>query len=957
MSKKYVYLFSEGNASMRELLGGKGANLAEMSNIGLPVPQGFTITTEACTQYYADGRKINDEIMAEIMKNVEKMEELNGKKFGDLTNPLLVSVRSGARASMPGMMDTILNLGLNDEVVKAMIAGNPDPKFERFVYDSYRRFIQMFSDVVMEVGKKYFEQLIDAMKAQKGVTYDIELTAADLKELAEQFKAEYKKQIGSDFPSDPKVQLYEAIRAVFRSWDNPRANVYRRDNDIPYSWGTAVNVMPMVFGNLNENSGTGVAFTRNPATGEKKLFGEFLTNAQGEDVVAGVRTPMPISEMADKFPEAFEQFVKVCDTLEKHYRDMQDMEFTVENGRLYMLQCRSGKRTAQAALKIACDLVDEGMIDEKRAVAMIEPRTLDTLLHPQFDADKLKAAKPIGKGLGASPGAACGKIVFSAEDAKAWNARKEKVVLVRLETSPEDIEGMKAAQGILTVRGGMTSHAAVVARGMGTCCVSGCGDIKMDEEGKQFELAGKTYHEGDWISIDGSTGNIYDGVIPTVDASIAGEFGRIMAWADSYRRLSVRTNADTPHDAAKARELGAEGIGLVRTEHMFFNDDRIDALREMICADTKEERVAALAKLEPMQEGDFEGIYEAMQGFPVTIRFLDPPLHEFVPTEEEDIALLAKTVGKTVEQIKNIIAGLHEVNPMMGHRGCRLAVSYPEIAEMQTRAVIKAALNVQARHPDWNLVPEIMIPLVGEVKEFKYVKDVVCAVADELIKDSGVELKYLVGTMIEIPRAALTADEIAREAEFFSFGTNDLTQMTFGFSRDDAAKFLGAYYDHKIYESDPFARVDQVGVGKLVKMAAKAGRATRPDLHLGVCGEHGGDPSSVEFFHKAGLDYVSCSPFRVPIARLAAAQAVIKEEEEKNAESKAAEDALKAEITARVEAARAALKDAADKFQVVASDKTDDLKDFAAIAFKSLRAGWEEARKTFDQNSKDKDNK
>ena len=954
MSKKYVYLFSEGNASMRELLGGKGANLAEMSNIGLPVPQGFTITTEACTQYYADGRKINDEIMAEIMKNVEKMEELNGKKFGDLTNPLLVSVRSGARASMPGMMDTILNLGLNDEVVKAMIAGNPDPKFERFVYDSYRRFIQMFSDVVMEVGKKYFEQLIDAMKAQKGVTYDIELTAADLKELAEQFKAEYKKQIGSDFPSDPKVQLYEAIRAVFRSWDNPRANVYRRDNDIPYSWGTAVNVMPMVFGNLNENSGTGVAFTRNPATGEKKLFGEFLTNAQGEDVVAGVRTPMPISEMADKFPEAFEQFVKVCDTLEKHYRDMQDMEFTVENGRLYMLQCRSGKRTAQAALKIACDLVDEGMIDEKRAVAMIEPRTLDTLLHPQFDADKLKAAKPIGKGLGASPGAACGKIVFSAEDAKAWNARKEKVVLVRLETSPEDIEGMKAAQGILTVRGGMTSHAAVVARGMGTCCVSGCGDIKMDEEGKQFELAGKTYHEGDWISIDGSTGNIYDGVIPTVDASIAGEFGRIMAWADSYRRLSVRTNADTPHDAAKARELGAEGIGLVRTEHMFFNDDRIDALREMICADTKEERVAALAKLEPMQEGDFEGIYEAMQGFPVTIRFLDPPLHEFVPTEEEDIALLAKTVGKTVEQIKNIIAGLHEVNPIMGHRGCRLAVSYPEIAEMQTRAVIKAALNVQARHPDWNLVPEIMIPLVGEVKEFKYVKDVVCAVADELIKDSGVELKYLVGTMIEIPRAALTADEIAREAEFFSFGTNDLTQMTFGFSRDDAGKFLGAYYDHKIYESDPFARVDQVGVGKLVKMAAKAGRATRPDLHLGVCGEHGGDPSSVEFFHKAGLDYVSCSPFRVPIARLAAAQAVIKEEEEKNAESKAAEDALKAEITARVEAARAALKDAADKFQVAASDKTDDLKDFAAVAFKSLRAGWEEAKKTFDQNKENK---
>ena len=952
MSKKYVYLFSEGNASMRELLGGKGANLAEMSNIGLPVPQGFTITTEACTQYYADGRKINDEIMAEIMKNVEKMEELNGKKFGDLTNPLLVSVRSGARASMPGMMDTILNLGLNDEVVKAMIAGNPDPKFERFVYDSYRRFIQMFSDVVMEVGKKYFEQLIDAMKARKGVTYDIELTADDLKELAEEFKAEYKKQIGADFPSDPKVQLYEAIRAVFRSWDNPRANVYRRDNDIPYSWGTAVNVMPMVFGNLNENSGTGVAFTRNPATGEKKLFGEFLTNAQGEDVVAGVRTPMPISEMADKFPEAFDQFVQVCDTLEKHYRDMQDMEFTVENGRLYMLQCRSGKRTAQAAPKIACDLVDEGMIDEKRAVAMIEPRTLDTLLHPQFDAEKLKAAKPIGKGLGASPGAACGKIVFSAEDAKLWKARKEKVVLVRLETSPEDIEGMKASQGILTVRGGMTSHAAVVARGMGTCCVSGCGDIKMDEENKQFELAGKTYHEGDWISIDGSTGNIYDGIIPTVDASIAGEFGRIMAWADSYRRLSVRTNADTPYDAAKARSLGAEGIGLTRTEHMFFNDDRIDALREMICADTREERVAALAKLEPMQQSDFEGIYEAMEGAPVTIRFLDPPLHEFVPTEEEDIALLAKTVGKTVDQIKNIIAGLHEVNPMMGHRGCRLAVSYPEIAEMQTRAVIKAALNVKERHPDWNLVPEIMIPLVGEVKEFKYVKDVVCAVADQLIADSGVDLKYLVGTMIEIPRAALTADEIAREAEFFSFGTNDLTQMTFGFSRDDAGKFLGAYYDKKIYESDPFARVDQVGVGKLVKMAAQLGRSTRPELHLGVCGEHGGDPSSVEFFHKAGLDYVSCSPFRVPIARLAAAQAVIKEEEEKAAGRKEAEEAIMAEINAKVDAAKAALKDAADKFQVVASDKTDDIKELAAVAFKSLKAGWEEARKTFDQEKK-----
>ena len=877
MSKKYVYLFSEGNASMRELLGGKGANLAEMSNIGLPVPQGFTITTEACTQYYADGRKINDEIMAEIMKNVEKMEELNGKKFGDLTNPLLVSVRSGARASMPGMMDTILNLGLNDEVVKAMIAGNPDPKFERFVYDSYRRFIQMFSDVVMEVGKKYFEQLIDAMKAQKGVTYDIELTAADLKELAEQFKAEYKKQIGSDFPSDPKVQLYEAIRAVFRSWDNPRANVYRRDNDIPYSWGTAVNVMPMVFGNLNENSGTGVAFTRNPATGEKKLFGEFLTNAQGEDVVAGVRTPMPISEMADKFPEAFEQFVKVCDTLEKHYRDMQDMEFTVENGRLYMLQCRSGKRTAQAALKIACDLVDEGMIDEKRAVAMIEPRTLDTLLHPQFDADKLKAAKPIGKGLGASPGAACGKVVFSAEDAKAWNARKEKVVLVRLETSPEDIEGMKAAQGILTVRGGMTSHAAVVARGMGKCCVSGCGEIKMDEANKCFELAGKTYKEGDFISIDGSTGNIFDGVIPTVDASIAGEFGRIMAWADKYRRLQVRTNADTPEDARKARELGAQGIGLTRTEHMFFNEDRIPVFRQMICSDTVEQRKAALAKLEPMQQADFEGIYEAMEGCPVTIRFLDPPLHEFVPTEEADIAALAEAQGKTVADIKAIIASLHEFNPMMGHRGCRLAVTYPEIAEMQTNAVIKAALAVKARHPEWNLVPEIMIPLVGEVKELKYVKDVVVKAADEIIAEAGSDLKYLVGTMIEIPRAALTADEIAKEAEFFSFGTNDLTQMTFGFSRDDAGKFLGAYYDRKIYENDPFARVDQNGVGKLVDMACKLGRATRPELHLGVCGEHGGDPSSVEFFHKVGLDYVSCSPFRVPIARLAAAQAAIKE--------------------------------------------------------------------------------
>ena len=877
MSKKYVYLFSEGNAGMRELLGGKGANLAEMSNIGLPVPQGFTITTEACTQYYEDGRKINDEIMAEIMKNVEVMEQINGKKFGDLTNPLLVSVRSGARASMPGMMDTILNLGLNDDVVAAMIAGNPDPQFERFVYDSYRRFIQMFSDVVMEVGKKYFEQLIDEMKEAKGVKTDHELDAADLKKLAEQFKAEYKKQIGEDFPSDPKTQLYEAIRAVFRSWDNPRANVYRRDNDIPYSWGTAVNVMPMVFGNLNENSGTGVAFTRDPATGEKKLMGEFLVNAQGEDVVAGVRTPMPIAQMAEQFPEAYAEFVKVCGILEEHYRDMQDMEFTVENGKLYMLQCRNGKRTAQAALKIACDLVDEGMIDEKKAVLMIDPRNLDTLLHPQFDTAALKAATPIGKGLGASPGAACGKIVFSAEDAKAWNDRKEKVVLVRLETSPEDIEGMKAAQGILTVRGGMTSHAAVVARGMGKCCVSGCGEIKMDEENKKFELAGKVYHEGDYISIDGSTGKIYDGIIPTVDATIAGEFGRIMGWADKYRRLQVRTNADTPHDARKARELGAQGIGLTRTEHMFFNSDRIAAFREMICADTKEERVAALAKLEPMQQEDFEGIYEAMEGNPVTIRFLDPPLHEFVPTEEADIEALAKTQGKTVEQIKALIASLHEFNPMMGHRGCRLAVTFPEIAEMQTRAVIKAALAVQARHPEWTMVPEIMIPLVGEVKELKYVKDVVTSVADKLIADAGSDMKYLVGTMIEIPRAALTADAIATEAEFFSFGTNDLTQMTFGFSRDDAGKFLGAYYDKKIYESDPFARLDQVGVGKLVAMAAKLGRQTRPELHLGICGEHGGDPSSVEFCHRVGLDYVSCSPFRVPIARLAAAQAAIKD--------------------------------------------------------------------------------
>ena len=877
MSHKYVYLFSEGNASMRELLGGKGANLAEMTNIGLPVPQGFTISTEACTKYYEDGRRINDEIMAEIMENIAKMEEINGKKFGDLQNPMLVSVRSGARASMPGMMDTILNLGLNDEVVNAMIQGNPDPKFERFVYDSYRRFIQMFSDVVMEVGKKYFEQLIDQMKEKKGVKLDVELTAADLKELAEQFKAEYKKQIGEDFPSDPKTQLYEAIKAVFRSWDNPRANVYRRDNDIPYSWGTAVNVMPMVFGNLNENSGTGVAFTRDPATGEKKLMGEFLTNAQGEDVVAGVRTPMPIAQMEEKFPEAFHQFVQVCSTLENHYHDMQDMEFTVENGKLFMLQTRNGKRTAQAALKIACDLVDEGMIDEKQAVLMIDPRNLDTLLHPQFDAEALAKANPIGKGLGASPGAACGKIVFNADDAIEWKKRGEKVVLVRLETSPEDITGMKAAQGILTVRGGMTSHAAVVARGMGTCCVSGCGEIAMDEENKKFTLGGKTFHEGDPISIDGSTGKIYDGIIPTVDATISGYFGRIMGWADKYRRLRVRTNADTPRDAKKARELGAEGIGLCRTEHMFFEADRIAAFREMICSDTVEERKTALAKILPYQQGDFEQLYEALEGMPVTIRFLDPPLHEFVPNTEAEIELLAKTQGKTVEQIKNIIASLHEFNPMMGHRGCRLAVTFPEIAEMQTRAVIRAAINVQKRHADWTVKPEIMIPLVGEVKELKYVKDVVVATADEELKAAGVEMPYKVGTMIEIPRAALTADEIAREAEFFSFGTNDLTQMTFGFSRDDAGKFLGAYYDKKIYENDPFARLDQVGVGKLVKMAATLGRQTRPDLHLGICGEHGGDPSSVEFCHKVGLDYVSCSPFRVPIARLAAAQAAIKE--------------------------------------------------------------------------------
>ena len=874
--KKYVYLFSEGNAEMRELLGGKGANLAEMTRLGLPVPQGFTISTEACTRYYEDGKQISDEIMQEIMSNVRKMEEINGKKFGDSKNPLLVSVRSGARASMPGMMDTILNLGLNDEVAETMIKGNPDPKFERFVYDSYRRFIQMFSDVVMEVGKKYFEQLIDKMKEEKGVKYDVELTAADLKELAEEFKAEYKAQVGSDFPSDPVVQLQEAVKAVFRSWDNPRANVYRRDNDIPYSWGTAVNVMPMVFGNLNENSGTGVAFTRDPATGEKKLMGEFLTNAQGEDVVAGVRTPMPIAEMEQKFPAAFKEFTEVCDRLERHYRDMQDMEFTVENGKLYMLQTRNGKRTAQAALQIACDLVDEGLRTKQEAVAMIEPRNLDTLLHPQFDPKALKEAKPIAKALAASPGAACGKIVFTAEDAKAWKANGEKVVLVRLETSPEDIEGMKAAQGILTVRGGMTSHAAVVARGMGTCCVSGCSDIAMDEENKKFVLAGKTYHEGDCISLDGSTGNIYDGIIPTVDASITGTFGRIMGWADEFRRLKVRTNADTPRDAKNARNLGAEGIGLCRTEHMFFDSDRIGAFREMICSDNVEDRVKALSKIELMQQADFEGIYEAMEGTPVTIRFLDPPLHEFLPTEEADIEALAKAQGKSVEHIKNIIASLHEFNPMMGHRGCRLDVTYPEIAVMQTKAIIKAAIAVNKRK-GWNMVPEIMIPLVGEVKELKYVKDIVVKTADEIIAESGVELKYLVGTMIEIPRAALTADDIAKEAAFFSFGTNDLTQMTFGFSRDDAGKFLGAYYDKKIYENDPFARLDQVGVGKLVKMACELGRKANPELHLGICGEHGGDPSSVEFFHKVGLDYVSCSPFRVPIARLAAAQAVIRD--------------------------------------------------------------------------------
>ena len=872
MAHKYCYLFSEGNATMRELLGGKGANLAEMTNIGLPVPQGFTISTEACTKYYDDGRKINDEIMAEINEYIVKMEGITGKKFGDKENPLLVSVRSGARASMPGMMDTILNLGLNEDVVAVMAEKSNN---ERWAWDCYRRFIQMYSDVVMEVGKKYFEELIDKMKTEKGVTQDVELDANDLKELAGQFKAEYKAKIGEDFPSDPKEQLMGAIKAVFRSWDNPRANVYRRDNDIPYSWGTAVNVQSMAFGNMGDDCGTGVALTRDPATGAKGLFGEFLTNAQGEDVVAGVRTPMHIQEMEQKFPEAFKEFTEVCKTLEDHYRDMQDMEFTVEHGKLYMLQTRNGKRTAQAALKIACDLVDEGMRTEEEAVAMIDPRNLDTLLHPQFDAKALKAATPIGKGLGASPGAACGKIVFTAEDAVEWADRGEKVVLVRLETSPEDITGMKAAQGILTVRGGMTSHAAVVARGMGECCVSGCSAINMDEANKKFELGGKTFVEGDVISIDGTTGNIYDGAIATVDAQIAGEFGRIMAWADKYRVLKVRTNADTPADAKKARELGAEGIGLCRTEHMFFEADRIAAFREMICSDTVEEREAALAKIEPMQQADFEALYEALEGCPVTIRFLDPPLHEFVPTEEADIEALAKAQGKSVETIKNIIASLHEFNPMMGHRGCRLAVTYPEIAKMQTKAVIKAALNVKKNHPDWTIVPEIMIPLVGDVKELKYVKNFVVETADAVIKEAGADLKYEVGTMIEIPRAALTADEIAKEAEFFCFGTNDLTQMTYGFSRDDAGKFLNAYYDAKIFENDPFAKLDQTGVGKLMEMAIKLGKATRPDMHIGICGEHGGDPSSVEFCHKIGLTYVSCSPFRVPIARLAAAQAAI----------------------------------------------------------------------------------
>ncbi len=942
MAKKWVYMFSEGDMSMRNLLGGKGANLAEMTDIGLPVPQGFTITTEACTQYYEDGRKINDEIMAQAMEGVRKMEEINGKKFGDLNNPLLVSVRSGARASMPGMMDTILNLGLNDDVVAAMIKGNPDPAFERFVYDSYRRFIQMFSDVVMEVGKKYFEQLIDKMKEKKGVKFDVDLTAADLKELANQFKKEYKKQLGSDFPSDPVEQLKLAIEAVFRSWDNPRANVYRRDNDIPYSWGTAVNVMPMVFGNLNNESGTGVAFTRDPATGERKLMGEFLKNAQGEDVVAGVRTPMPIAQMEQEFPEAYEEFIKVCETLENHYHDMQDMEFTVENKKLYMLQCRNGKRTAQAALKIACDLVDEGHKTQEEAVAMIDPRNLDTLLHPQFDAAALKKATPIGKGLGASPGAACGKIVFTADDAVAWKAKGEKVILVRLETSPEDITGMKSAEGILTVRGGMTSHAAVVARGMGECCVSGCGDIVMNEAKKEFTLGGKKFREGDPISIDGTTGNIYDGIIKTVDAKIAGEFGRIMGWADQARRLKVRTNADTPADAKKARELGAEGIGLCRTEHMFFDEDRIEAFREMICADTAEAREAALDKILPYQQTDFEQLFEALEGDPVTIRFLDPPLHEFVPHEDAEQKKLAKALGKSHAEIKAIVESLKEFNPMMGHRGCRLAVTYPEIAKMQTAAVIRAAIKVQKKHKDWNVVPEIMIPLVGEVKELKFVKDVVVETADAEIKKAKTDLKYQVGTMIEIPRAALTADEIAKEADFFCFGTNDLTQMTFGFSRDDAGKFLGAYYDTKILENDPFAKLDRNGVGKLMDMCIKLGKPVNPSLHIGICGEHGGDPSSVEFCHKIGLDYVSCSPFRVPVARLAAAQAAIAQKAEKQERKGIMDEETKERI-------KDAAGKAAEKTVEIAKSVAETSKDVAKAGFEGLKAGAKEMKRVYKE--------
>ena len=934
--KKWVYLFKEGNADMRELLGGKGANLAEMTNIGLPVPQGFTITTEACTQYYEDGREINAEIQGQINEYIGKMEEITGKKFGDKENPLLVSVRSGARASMPGMMDTILNLGLNEEVVEVIAAKSGNP---RWAWDCYRRFIQMYSDVVMEVGKKYFEELIDKMKADRGVKQDVELTAEDLKELANQFKAEYKEKIGQDFPTDPKEQLMGAIKAVFRSWDNPRANVYRRDNDIPYSWGTAVNVQSMAFGNMGDDCGTGVAFTRDPATGAKGLFGEFLTNAQGEDVVAGVRTPMHITEMEQKFPEAFKQFKEVCSTLEKHYRDMQDMEFTVENGKLYMLQTRNGKRTAQAALKIACDLVDEGMRTEEEAVAMIDPRNLDTLLHPQFDAKALKAATPMGKGLGASPGAACGKVVFTADDAVEWAARGEKVVLVRLETSPEDITGMKAAQGILTVRGGMTSHAAVVARGMGECCVSGCGDIVMDEANKKFTLGGKEFHEGDFISIDGTTGNIYDGVIATVDATIAGEFGRIMAWADKYRTLKVRTNADTPADAKKARELGAEGIGLCRTEHMFFEADRIAAFREMICSDTAEEREEALAKILPYQQSDFEQLYEALEGNPVTIRFLDPPLHEFVPTEEADIEKLAKAKNKSVQEIKDIISSLHEFNPMMGHRGCRLAVTYPEIAAMQTKAVIRAAINVQKKHADWKVKPEIMIPLVCDVKELKYVKKVVVETADAEIKAAGANLEYEVGTMIEIPRAALTADEIAKEADFFCFGTNDLTQMTFGFSRDDAGKFLNAYYDAKIFENDPFAKLDQTGVGKLMETAIKLGKPVNNKLHVGICGEHGGDPSSVEFCHKIGLDYVSCSPFRVPVARLAAAQAAIAEKASKASSKSVVDDETKAK-----------LEDAAKKAEEIAKDLAQQSAEVAKAGLEGLKAGFEAAKKAYNES-------